>query len=269
MVCSFCEKLQWVSLAAALGSIKPRLHFGVPFELVSLMEVEGISPNRARALVSGGFKTIEKIAHASPIDIAVALTRDVTVEGTQMTRSATAERILNVTSKLIIDNARIKLGLSEILPIATISEDISGLLSPISAPEFIQEILGTQWEENFGELSLSSFTDGEDELLLAIDQPNAVPKNQIQQSPFPTRSPYPMGTPLNAHDDDDRFLLEAFESIEARISTLPPRRRISEMTTIDVRPSKKIKRVSENVPKFILPTKTMMANDDQNFSLNS
>jgi DNA polymerase theta len=235
MVSAFCDRLQWVSLAAALNSIKPRLHFGVPESLIELMEVEGISRNRARALAVGGFDSVDKIAHADPVNLAIALTRDLSVEGTQMSSESGAHRILNVACELIIENARIKLGLSPKRrhEVSTVSseESIVELLSPISAPEFpdsvVHQLIGTQSEEHQSDFAFVS-----DDMLLAAET-NLIETTPIQESP--ERLAYPLMSPL----EDDRLLLEAFESIEARVSTVPPptsrrRRRISEMTTIDV-----------------------------------
>lgn len=152
MVSSFCDRLQWASLAAALNSIKPRLHFGVPDELLGLMEVEGVSPARARALAKAGFSSVEKIASASPVQVAIALTREVSVEGTQMTSKETADRLVGIVATLIINNARISLGFSELVPesVREISSVDSGsssssldILSFISPP-LIHQLIGTQ-----------------------------------------------------------------------------------------------------------------------------
>ena len=153
MVSSFCDRLQWTSLAAALNSIKPRLHFGVPDELLGLMEVEGVSPARARALAKAGLTSVEKIALASPVQVAVAITRDVSLEGTQMTSKVTADRLVGIVATLIINNARISLGLPELVPqsvreissfdSAGTSTSSIGILSSISPP-LIHQLIGTQ-----------------------------------------------------------------------------------------------------------------------------
>ena len=147
MVSLFCEKLIWTSLAAALNSVKPKLSFGVPTELVPLMQIEGISPGRARALAAGGYTSIEKVAHASPIELAIALTRDVSVEGTQMTTNETAKRLLNITCKSIIQNARAACALNESASTDLNDETHSGLLSTISPP-LIHQLMTTQIQQS-------------------------------------------------------------------------------------------------------------------------
>ena len=195
MVSAFCERLQWISLAAALNSIKPRLHFGVPDELLPLMEIEGVSPARARALARAGFGTCEKVGMASPLEIAVALTRDVNVEGTQMTSVHTAHRLLEVVSKLIINNARVLVGMTSVASSFPDQDDnVTGLWSPVSAPALIQQLIGTQWPS----------------------EPSATPPPQFVPS----------------DEDEDAMFANALAALDAPPKR---RRRVSEMTTIDAR----------------------------------
>ena len=144
MVSSFCEKLHWTSLAAALNSIKPRLHFGVPDELLPLVEVEGVSPARARALAKAGFSSVVKIAKAAPLDIASVLAKSAGVLS-----SETAQELLNLTSTMIINNARVKLGRFDLIsdPSSSASQGFSALFSPVSPP-LLHQLIGTQREDD-------------------------------------------------------------------------------------------------------------------------
>jgi hypothetical protein len=144
MVSSFCEKLHWTSLAAALNSIKPRLHFGVPDELLPLVEVEGVSPARARALAKAGFSSVVKIAKAAPLDIASVLAKSAGILS-----SETAQELLNLTSTMIINNARVKLGRFDLIsdPSSSASQGFSALFSPVSPP-LLHQLIGTQREDD-------------------------------------------------------------------------------------------------------------------------
>jgi DNA polymerase theta len=221
MVSSFCERLQWTSLAAALNSIKPRLHFGVPDELVELMEIEGISPARARALAKAGFNTIEKIASAEPIQIAVAITRDVSIEGTQMTSSETADRMIKTVAHLIINNSKIRLGITDDFLNDTLIQQPSqsssssyGVLSPVSPP-LIHQLISTQYQPSSEE---EEFPQTPAQVYEAFFSPSQRKKNS-----------------------EDEWLLNALDAIdEAAIpqtyrqsSVERRRRRLSEMTTVD------------------------------------
>ena len=215
MVSSFCERLQWTSLAAALTSVKPRLHFGVPDELLPLVEVEGISPARARALARAGFTTVKKIAKSKPIDIAVILAR-------RADSSETAQRLLDFTSSTIINNARIKLGWSPLPPTSTPGSDVSYGLFPSISPPVLLQLLGTQREEDEYDRTLDQENDGDHDSIAATLSQRTLDEDLDFFEP-----------PL-VEDDEDELLADALRLID----TAPPRRRnrrISEMTTVDGR----------------------------------
>ena len=151
---------------------------------------------------------------ASPLEIAVALTRDVNVEGTQMTSVHTAHRLLEVVSKLIINNARVLVGMTSVSssdPENEVHNDqddnVTGLWSPVSAPPLIQQLIGTQWPS----------------------EPSATPPPQFALS----------------DDDEDAMFANALAALDA-----PPkrRRRVSEMTTIDARSLRR------DMAEFALPS---------------
>jgi hypothetical protein len=202
MVSSFCEKLHWTSLAAALNSIKPRLHFGVPDELLPLVEVEGVSPARARALAKAGFSSVVKIAKAAPLDIASVLARSAGV----MLSSETAQELLNLTSTMIINNARIKLGRFDLISDASSSQGFPALFSPVSPP-LLHQLIGTQRESDDDENDIVWEEEEEDGIFLealAAAEEGLIDQTQRQLSQAP--------------------------HVSAR-----KRRRISEMTTVDAR----------------------------------
>jgi len=195
MVSSFCERLQWTSLSAALNTVKPRLHFGVSDELLPLVQVEGISPASARALARAGYMSVKKIAKATPLDIALVLARSAVT-------TDQGQKLLDLTSSMIVNNARTKLGWSPLTQSSTSSYD---LFPSISAPVLMQ-LIGTQRIES----------DVEE----AAEEEIEFPATLTQQTD-------PLLDP-----EEDALLASALRLID----TAPPRRRlrrISEMTTIE------------------------------------
>ena len=224
MVSSFCERLQWNSLAAALNSVKPRLHFGVPDELLPLVEIEGISPARARALARAGLTSVKRIAKSKPIDIALVLARSAET-------SETAQRLLDLTSKMIINNARIKLGWTS-LPMSGSSDSGSYGLFPSISPPVLMQLIGTQRQD---ELDGSSI----DPTLVE----NEAEANEIEETAYEASLAATLSQATDTIDDD--FLLSALRLID----TAPPRRRnrrISDLTTVDGRDQRKEFEISSN-----------------------
>lgn len=207
MVSSFCERLHWTSLAAALNSIKPKLHFGVPDELLPLVEVEGVSPARARALANAGFSTVQKISKATPLDIASVLARSTCVA----VSSQTAQTLLTLTSTMIINNARIKLGRCDLISESSASSDEGeygeAIFSPVSPP-LLHQLIGTQRDDFEPPAEID-----EDEIFLgALDVIDAQEIDKTQ-------------------NQDSQPLVENEGSVR--------KRRISEMTTVDARDLKR------------------------------
>jgi hypothetical protein len=77
----FCERRKWHSLAAALGSLAPRLQFGVPTEILPLMKLPSVFAARARVLHAAGFASLDALAKADVREIAAAISRVTAVEG--------------------------------------------------------------------------------------------------------------------------------------------------------------------------------------------
>jgi hypothetical protein len=237
IISSFCERLQWNSLAAALNAVKPRLHFGVPDELVSLVEVEGVSPTRARALARAGLTSVKKIARSKPIDIALVLARSAET-------SETAQRLLDLTSRMIINNARIKLGWSQLSNTAD-SDDSSGIsygLFPSISPPVLMQLIGTQREDpNSIEPTLAENSQVVNEVVALERTESALCLGTSERAESVAAT---LSQRTDAFDvGDDEFYVNALRMID----TAPPRRRnrrISELTTIDARD--KLLEISEN-----------------------
>ena len=252
IVTAFCERLQWASLAAALNTLKPKLLFGVPSELAELIELEGVSPARAKALAAEGFGTLEKIAHATPLNLAIALTRDVTVEGTQMTTNAAAQKLVAVTCTLMIDDARLRLGLERngerslesVDPTAANSTDSISIYPELFPP------LTPPVEHQLGLAGLSLSVNPP--FPPSVDlPPSSISSSLLGQVLSDIPSPLPVA-PLSASLNDDILL--------ALLRSPPPRdtRRISEMTTIDAK-----RHTDEFSCEFGLPPNTTRLEEDE------
>jgi DNA polymerase theta len=218
MVVAFCEKLQWVSLAAAIASVKPRLQFGVSQDLLPLVEIEGVSPARAKALAKAGFKTPSDVANSTPLDIAIALTRDVSVEGTQLTRGSS---MVELAASMIIQNAKVKCGETVLsdpsfdvsdVPheffVPSLSFDLPDAVSPPMNHQdmrFLHQLVGTQ-----------------------IPMTGDISDTDLAEFISPSRG----------------FASPGFSQFVDMIDFIdpPPRvRRISEMTTVDARQTKRVR----------------------------
>jgi hypothetical protein len=204
--------------------VKPRLHFGVPDELLPLVEIEGISPARARALARSGLTSVKRIAKSKPIDIALVLARSAET-------SETAQRLLDLTSKMIINNARIKIGWT-ILPMSGTSDSGSYGLFPSISPPVLMQLIGTQRQDQMDESSIDpTFVE------------NVGDSNEVQDTAYEAS----LAATLSQGTDtiEDEFLLSALRIID----TAPPRRRnrrISELTTVDGRDKGKEFEISSN-----------------------
>ena len=73
MLVSFCERLRWWSLSAALATLVPRLQFASPAFLLPLTRLPEVFPARARALHAAGLDTLQKLAEAEPLHVAAII----------------------------------------------------------------------------------------------------------------------------------------------------------------------------------------------------
>jgi POLQ-like helicase len=65
-ICSFCQSLEWFGLEAVLAAYVKRLGYGVKPDVVPLMEINGVTASRARALWNAGYKNVKAIAEELP-----------------------------------------------------------------------------------------------------------------------------------------------------------------------------------------------------------
>lgn len=71
---AFCRELQkenpaLLSFSLLLPQMGKRLQFGVPQELVPLMEIKGVKQGMARSLAAAGYASLAKIATATENDL--------------------------------------------------------------------------------------------------------------------------------------------------------------------------------------------------------
>ena len=79
MVCVFCKKLGWESLAALIKFFQDRLHFGIQHELIELMNISCLNGQMARLLYDAGYKDVKSIAHSNQFELENVFLKNVPV----------------------------------------------------------------------------------------------------------------------------------------------------------------------------------------------
>lgn len=104
-VSTFCAAVpKFWALSMLCQALTGRLAFGVPLELVPLMELRGIKVGLARALASAGFDTLSTIARATSTEL-VAQVKHMTADK--------AENVISVAKESLRERAEeVLLGLA-------------------------------------------------------------------------------------------------------------------------------------------------------------
>lgn len=68
MVSAFCERLYWTDYSALFMRINEKINWCVKEELLELMQIQSLRPERARALYNAGLQTVENIAKEASIE---------------------------------------------------------------------------------------------------------------------------------------------------------------------------------------------------------
>jgi len=108
MVIQFCDRLKWWGLSAVLGSLQPRLSFGVAAELVPLVQLDSVHPAKARHLYDDGFTTLEALAASTERRIEESLLRLRALESYRPDAAATKQKnsVIRADARRILQEAR-------------------------------------------------------------------------------------------------------------------------------------------------------------------
>lgn len=83
IVTSFCNALNWQLLGMIVSQFKERLFFGVHQDLIDLMRIPSLNGQRARALFSAGFQTLNEISTADVLSIEKCLLDSISFDSKQ------------------------------------------------------------------------------------------------------------------------------------------------------------------------------------------
>ncbi len=68
MISAFCERLFWTDYSALFMRINEKINWCVKEELLDLMQIPSLRPERARALFNAGLQTVEAVAKEGTIE---------------------------------------------------------------------------------------------------------------------------------------------------------------------------------------------------------
>ena len=68
MISAFCERLYWSDFSALFLRINEKINWCVKEELLDLMQMASLRPERARALYNSGLTSVESVAKDSTIE---------------------------------------------------------------------------------------------------------------------------------------------------------------------------------------------------------
>ncbi|KAH7644189.1 dna polymerase theta-like protein [Dermatophagoides farinae] len=115
MLSTFCQRLEWKTLAKLFEEFQPRLSFGVQLDLIDLVRIPCINSMIARQLHSKGYEDISSLIQLKPKDIEIALmtSKDLIPDGNNDPNEAriylsTLDCTITIAelSKMIIKEAR-------------------------------------------------------------------------------------------------------------------------------------------------------------------
>lgn len=70
MMAAFCERLCWTDFSALFMRINEKINWQVKEELLDLMQISALRPDRARSLFRNGIESVESVAKTeSPQDL--------------------------------------------------------------------------------------------------------------------------------------------------------------------------------------------------------
>ena len=102
---TFCEELGWLVLAKLVQCHQERLDFcGGAAELAPLLKLKHVKLHRAKALVKGGYRTLDALALAPPADVQKVLSRERTSGGPAQVAGAALAR---QAADIVADAARL------------------------------------------------------------------------------------------------------------------------------------------------------------------
>ena len=73
MMSAFCERLCWTDYSALFMRVTERINWQVKEELLDLMQLPSLRPDRARTLYSNGLLTVDSVAECASVDSLVKM----------------------------------------------------------------------------------------------------------------------------------------------------------------------------------------------------
>ncbi len=76
MISAFCERLFWSDYSALFLRINEKINWCVKEELLDLMQISSLRPERARALYNSGLQSVEQVSQEGTIEGMVRIFQD-------------------------------------------------------------------------------------------------------------------------------------------------------------------------------------------------